>query len=595
MSASTLPLTKTLTVPRAQIGVFGRLARDPLAWISTILFGVILLSALLAPLLAPQDPNASALENVLAPIGPDHLLGGDSAGRDVFSRLLFAGQFSLAGAAIALLVALVIGVPTGLIAGFYGRTFDTVANWTTNLLMALPAILVLLAVRAVVGPSMWLSMAIFGILLSPGFFRLVRNSVGAVRNELYVDAARVSGLSDARIIGRHVLFVVRAPIFIQSAMVAGVAIGIQAGLEFLGLGDISIPTWGGMLNEGFAKIYQAPTLILWPGLVIGVTCLSLALLANSVRDALDDSRGAAATPGEDDAVDAVNEPVPPVTSPGADTLLSVSHLRVGYPQNGGGDRVVVKDVSLHVERGEVLGLVGESGSGKSQTAFSIMGLLPTPGRVISGEIVVDGRNVVDLSARERRGLRGRRIGYIPQEPMSNLDPSFTIGSQLVEPMTAVLGLSRAAAKEKALALLERVGIADPARVFAAYPHEISGGMAQRVLIAGAVSCDPDLLIADEPTTALDVTVQAEVLDLLRDLQRERRMAVILVTHNFGVVADICDRVAVMRGGRIVEENSVTELFARPRHPYTRMLLDSTLDDVEPRSQRDRAQSKGSNA
>lgn len=588
MSATTLPLTRSIAIPRARAGVFHRLARDPIAWVSALMLLLIIGSALLAPVLAPADPNASRLEDVLAAPSAAMPLGGDSAGRDVLSRLLFAGQFSLAGAGVALGVALLLGVPSGLIAGFYGRWFDATASWVTNLLMALPAILVLLALRAAIGPSMWLSMAVFGVLLSPGFFRLVRTAVTNVRNELYVDAARVSGLSDPRIIGRHVLFVVRAPIFIQAAMIAGVAIGIQAGLEFLGLGDLRIPTWGSMLNEGFAKIYQAPSLIVWPGLVIGIVCLSLALLANSVRDALDDSRGAVGGgDGVEDLADGTaQEGVVAERPEGA--YLEVDDLRVAYPASGGGDKTVVRGVSLHVRRGEVLGLVGESGSGKSQTAFAILGLIPVPGRVAGGRILLDGHALDGLDAKSRRELRGRTIGYIPQEPMSNLDPSYTIGSQLVEPMRAVLKLSRADAKSKALALLERVGIADPQRVFASYPHEISGGMAQRVLIAGAVSCDPDLLIADEPTTALDVTVQAEVLDLLRDLQRERGMAVVFVTHNFGVVADICDRVAVMRQGRVVEQNDVRSLFAAPQHPYTQMLLSSTLDDAPTRALRPRA-------
>jgi peptide/nickel transport system permease protein len=194
-----------------------------------------------------------------------------------------------------------------------------------------------------------------------------------------------------------------------------------------------------------------------------------------------------------------------------------------------------------------------------------------------------GQELQGLDRAAMNKLRGRHIAYIPQEPMSNLDPSFRIGFQLIEPMRQHLGLSTADAKQKALALLERVGIPEPERVYRSYPHEISGGMAQRVLIAGAVSCDPELLIADEPTTALDVTVQAEVLDLMRSLQQERNMGMVLVTHDFGVVADICDHVAVMQSGRIVENAPARELFADPQHPYTRMLLDSTLENSEPRA------------
>jgi peptide/nickel transport system permease protein len=260
----------------------------------------------------------------------------------------------------------------------------------------------------------------------------------------------------------------------------------------------------------------------------------------------------------------------------------VEDLRVSYP-GPDGDRVVVDGVSLTARRGEVLGLVGESGSGKSQTAFAILGLLSPQATVGAGRLDFADLDLTALDGRGWNRLRGRRIGYVPQEPMSNLDPSFRIGFQLVEPMRRHLGLSSAAARAKALGLLERVGIADPERVLRAYPHQISGGMAQRVLIAGAVSCDPDLLIADEPTTALDVTVQAEVLDLMRSLQREREMGMILVTHDFGVVADICDRVAVMRAGRIVETASARELFGDPQHDYTRMLLDSTLEGAEPRA------------
>ena len=230
-----------------------------------------------------------------------------------------------------------------------------------------------------------------------------------------------------------------------------------------------------------------------------------------------------------------------------------------------------------VDRGEVLGLVGESGSGKSQTAFAILGLLPAEAIVSSGRINVGGRPMLGLSQKQLNVLRGTRIAYVPQEPMSNLDPAFTVGQQFAFAMRKKLGLTKAQARQRALALLARVNIHEPERVHDFYPHQLSGGMAQRVLIAIAVSCDPELLIADEPTTALDVTVQAEVLDLLRDLQQERSMAMVLVTHNFGVVADICDRVAVMKDGEIVETGETRALMSAPTHPYTQLLLSSVLD------------------
>ncbi|MDN4599477.1 dipeptide/oligopeptide/nickel ABC transporter permease/ATP-binding protein [Leifsonia virtsii] len=570
---------------RSSRSLLRRLLKKPIAVVSLSFLVFIVLLAVFGPLLAPHDPDAASAVDVLGPLSPAHPFGTDSAGRDVLSRLLYATRFSIAGAALALVVAAIVGVTGGLIAGYYGRWFEGLSSWVVGLLQALPGIVVLLAARAVLGPSLWTSMAIFGVLLSPAFYRLVYSTVSAVRDELYVDAARVSGLTDARIISRHILTVVRGPALVQASFVAGIAISIQAGLEFLGLGDLSIPTWGSMLNEGFSNIYTDPTLMLWPSLAIGLTCVSLVLLANALRDTLEQSgrtrrrrrRTAAAVP--------VIERQPVVVH-GADhrfdeaeVLLSVDSLAVGYAQEDGSVTTVVEDVSLTVHRGEVHGLIGESGSGKTQTAWSVLRLLPDGGRIVGGSITFEGQDLATRSEAQMRGLRGLKIAYIPQEPMSNLDASFTVGSQLVEPMRANLKISRAEAKKRALELLRRVGIPNPERTFNAYPHQISGGMAQRVLIAGAVSCDPDLLIADEPTTALDVTVQADVLDLLRSLQSELHMGMILVTHNFGVVADICDTVSVMRSGRIVETGPVRDLFARPEHPYTRSLFDAVLEET----------------
>lgn len=583
--------------PAARRSLLSRLLRNPVGLATMIFLLLLVLSAVFAHLIAPHDPNDASIQDVLGPPAEGHPLGFDSSGRDVLSRLIFAGRFSLAGAALALVIALVIGVIGGLIAGYYGKWFDSVSSWLTGLLMALPGIVVLLAARSVLGPSMWLSMMIFGVLLSPAFFRLVYASVTAVRGELYVDAARVAGLSDTRIIGKHILTVVRAPVIIQSAMVLGIAIAIQAGLDFLGLGDQSIPTWGTMLNDGFRQLYKEPTLILWPSIVIALTCVALTLLANTIRDELERSTKAKRRrrpPLRPVDVDkkAAHVHAEDLASSGrtGEVLLDVRDLSVGYDQPNGTVKTVVHDVSLVVRRGEVHGLIGESGSGKTQTAWSVLRLLPDGGRITGGSIFFEGADLALEPEKEMTKIRGKKIAYIPQEPMSNLDSSFTIGSQLVEPMRVCLGLSKKEATAKALKLLERVGIPNPTRTFAAYPHEVSGGMAQRVLIAGAISCDPDLLIADEPTTALDVTVQAEVLDLLRELQRELNMGVVLVTHNFGVVADLCDRVSVMRDGRVIETGPVRSIFTQAMHPYTQSLLAAILEDGPARGDLDESTS-----
>ncbi len=571
--------------------VIKKILKNPMGLIAVVVLAVMVLMAVLANVLAPFDPNFANIGKTLANPDAANLLGTDSVGRDVWSRLVFGARTTLLSAILCAVVAVGIGLPSGLIAGYYAGKFDGVANWVVNLLMALPGIIVLLTVRAAFGPSVWVSMIAFGVLLSPGYFRLTRTAVQSVRNELYVDAARVAGLSDWAIIVRHIFSVVRAPIIIQTAIVCGVAISIQSGLEFLGLGDPTVATWGVMLSEGFKNVYLNPTLLLWPALAIGATIGALVLLGNAVRDALEDAEKI--KPAKRGSVEVLSSRTVPgraqreVVEAGTEHhLVKVSHLGVGYPQADGSVKKVVDDVSFHVDRGEVLGIVGESGSGKSQTAFSILGLLPDAARITAGSIQFDGKyTVAPTDDRVSQGrlseFRGKRISYIPQEPMSNLDPAFTIGHQLVTPMVRVLKISKAEAKERALKLLDDVGIRFPEKTFKAYPHEVSGGMAQRVLIAGAISCEPDLIIADEPTTALDVTVQADVLDLIRDLQKRLNVGVILVTHNFGVVADLCDRVAVMQDGRLVEDGNVRDILRNPRDPYTKKLLGSMLEGKEP--------------
>jgi ABC-type dipeptide/oligopeptide/nickel transport system ATPase component/ABC-type dipeptide/oligopeptide/nickel transport system permease subunit len=576
----------------ARTSVFKRILKNPMGLTAIVILSVLILVAIFAGWIAPFGENAANIGKTLASPDAVNLLGTDSAGRDTFSRLVFGAQTTLLSALLCAAVAIAIGLPAGLIAGYYSGPFDSAANWVVNVLMALPGIIVLLTIRAAFGPSVWISMIAFGILISPGYFRLTRTAVQSVRNELYVDAARVSGLSDTRIITRHIFSVVRAPIIIQTAIVCGVAISIQSGLEFLGLGDPTVATWGVMLSEGFKNVYLTPLLLLWPALAIGLAVGALVLLGNAVRDALEDREKVTVSKRNDPPTVALQMQRGPrkktanVESGTENHLVKVSHLAIGYPQANGTLKQVVSDVSFSVDRGEVLGIVGESGSGKSQTAFSILGLLPPEARIMSGSIQFDGEYTVQpgedtVDQSRLSDLRGKRISYIPQEPMSNLDPAYTIGSQLVAPMVTVLGISKAEAKKRALKLLSDVGIVDPARTFKAYPHEVSGGMAQRVLIAGAISCEPDLIIADEPTTALDVTVQAEVLDLIRDLQKRLGVGVILVTHNFGVVADLCDRVVVMQAGRLVEGGNVRDILGAPRDPYTITLLDSMLENKKP--------------
>jgi oligopeptide/dipeptide ABC transporter ATP-binding protein len=254
-------------------------------------------------------------------------------------------------------------------------------------------------------------------------------------------------------------------------------------------------------------------------------------------------------------------------------LLEVNNLRTHFPTRAGLVRAV-DGVSFYLDRGELLGLVGESGCGKSMTALSVMRLIAPPGKIVGGEILFDGKDLLKFSDSEMRQMRGDDIAMIFQDPMTSLNPVYTVGEQIAEALRLHRKLSHKQARQAAIEAMREVAIPDPGRRASDYPHQLSGGMRQRVMIAMALACNPKLLIADEPTTALDVTIQAQILELLDDLRKQRELAVLLITHDLGVVAEVADRVAVMYTGKIVEESPVDELFARPKHPYTEGLLRS---------------------
>ncbi|WP_231686050.1 dipeptide/oligopeptide/nickel ABC transporter permease/ATP-binding protein [Arthrobacter sp. ZBG10] len=568
---------------RRPAGVFMRLLRKPLGAIPLLILVVLIVLAILAPVLSTHSPTFASLEQVDAPAGtPGWPLGADQYGRDIWARVLTSLQVSFISAVLGAGIAVVVGTTFGLIAGYVGKRTDAVSSWVFNLVMSFPGIVLLIVLFPVTGGTYQATMLVFGFLLSPGIYRLVRNLVQGVRNELYVDAARVAGLSNRRILTRHVLYVVRGPIVIALAFLASAAIGVQAGLAFLGFGAVSQPSFGSMTSDAFTNIYTAPVQLVWSAGFLALLNGSLVLLANAYRDVLSAPQAKAkrrrVKTGEAvvERASASESAGDAPSAPSAHGLLRVRGLRVSYPQSDGSMKDVVRDVSLDIAPGEIVGLVGESGSGKTQTAFSILGVLPKQAAVVAGALELAGESLLRKDARGMRRLRRGVISYIPQEPMSNLDPSFTVGSQLIAGISAAM--SRQEAKDTIIGLLARVGIADPERTYNSYPHQVSGGMAQRALIAGAVASRPKLLIADEPTTALDVTVQAEILDLLRDLQAEYGMGVLLVTHNFGVVADLCDRVLVMRDGELVEAGGVREMFNNPQHPYTQQLIGSILDE-----------------
>lgn len=549
------------------------LMRRPSVVIATLWLVLVLLAALWPSLLTSQSPTDQDLSVILQPPSREHLLGTTALGQDVLSRLVYGARPTVIGVLIAVSVALVLGTIGGLVAGYAGGLADSILSRLADLLFAVPGLIIVLVVYTVFPYNDMIGMATFGVILYAGLMRIVRSVVISARQEAFVDAARVSGLPSHLIVRRHLLPRVLPVLFVQATLIGAIVIIVQSGLAFLGFGPRPpAPSWGGMVAEGAAAILRQPWLIVPAGLVITLTVLAMSVLGESIRDESTAAWG---------ATKLRRRPRPSGLQSAASTqaidptvLLQVDSLSIVFDQSADNAIEVVSGVSLSIAAGEVLGVLGESGCGKSVTATSVLGMLPGTGRISSGSVYFEGRDLAQEDESVLRDVRGRRIGFVSQEPMVSLDPTFRVGHQLREAVRRHLGLSRRQADERVVELLTAVGLPEPADVARRYPHQLSGGMAQRVVIAMALAGDPVLLIADEPTTALDVTVQSEILDLLRELARERGMAILLITHNWGVVANICDRVVVMYAGQVVETAAVTDLFGDAEHPYTRGLLRS---------------------
>jgi peptide/nickel transport system permease protein len=370
------------------------------------------------------------------------------------------------------------------------------------------------------------------------------------------------------VLRRHVLPSLAGPVLVQGSLFCAGALIAQSGLSFLGLlrPDSTGPTWGNMVADAANVLGQDTWLLVPTGGIIALTVLAFSLLGDAVRDATV-GRSIGSVPlsrqlAKPSAAAIVAQP-----SPRGDDLLVIDGLTVTL-----GDVRLLTDVSLTVRAGEAVGIVGESGCGKTVTARTVLGLLPPGGRVASGSVRFGGQELTTLTERQLNRVRGAGIALVFQDAVSSLDPTYTVGSQLCEVIRHHTGTSRRTARERAVDLLATVRLAEPEAVLRLRPHQLSGGMAQRVGIAIALAASPRLLIADEPTTALDVTVQQEVLELLGDLRRRLGMALILVTHDWGVLAEVCDRAVVMYAGEIVEEAAVDRLCLTPRHPYSAALL-----------------------
>ncbi|HET6486465.1 MAG TPA: microcin C ABC transporter permease [Spirochaetia bacterium] len=527
-----------------------------------------------------------------APSPPTHVnwLGTDENGRDVLANLIYGFRISVLFGLTLAIVCSIIGVIAGAIQGYYGGWVDILGQRFIEVWSGLPQLFLIIILSSIVQPNFWwllLIMVLFGWM---GLVGLVRAEFLRARNFEYVLAAKALGMKDRRVIFRHVLPNAMVATLTFMPFILGGSLGTLTALDYLGFGlPVGTASLGDLLQQGQSNL-QAPWLGISAFVVLGGALVLLFFVGEAVRDAFDPRRampsGVSAGEEESAAVEmpaGLPEPVGSGRSSTDGALLSIQGLQVGF-RRGAVVHRVVHGASLQVRENETLGLVGESGSGKTVTAQAILRLIPEtliayPG----GEILFEGQRVLDLADSELQRLRGSRIGMIFQEPMSSLNPLHTVERQLTETLGLHQGLRGPRASQVALTWLERVGLRDAERRLKAFPHQLSGGERQRVMIAMALANEPRLLIADEPTTALDVTIQAQILALIKQLQRELRMAVLFITHDLGIVRRFADRVAVMHDGLIVETGATEEIFQNPRDPYTRRLLDTEAARESPRA------------
>ncbi len=572
---------------RRQAGFWHRFRHQPYAIGGLVFLLIVTVAAIFAPLIAPYPPDLQNLNITNAGPSALHWLGTDDLGRDILSRLIWGGRDSLRATFEIVGIAVVIAVPIGLVAGFFRGAVDSVIMRFMDALFSFPPLVLALTVAALLGASLNDTAIAISIVFVPSFVRLLRGEVIAVREENFIESARSLGATSNRLMRRHIVPNVASPIIIQVSLALGFALLVEAGLSFLGLGEQPpTPSWGSMLSEGYQFIFSTPWALIFPGLAIMFTVLAFNLVADGLRDSLGRERpkssslassDSAARKSRLDRLRGVSrqpaQPGPATATSTPEKLLAVRDLRIEFLTNGQW-LPVMEGATFDLEKGRTLGLVGESGSGKTVSALAVMGLLPPRGCRSSGSARFEGRDLMRLGPADLRQIRGNEIAMIFQEPMTSLNPAFTVGNQIAEQVRTHLGLGKKEAWNVAVEMLDRVEIPGSGVRARDYPHAFSGGMRQRVMIAMALSCSPKLLIADEPTTALDVTTQAQIVELLHKLQREEDMAMIFVTHDLGVIADVADDVAVMYAGQIVEQTEAAALFTRPRHPYTEALLHS---------------------
>ncbi|MDX3666141.1 dipeptide/oligopeptide/nickel ABC transporter permease/ATP-binding protein [Streptomyces europaeiscabiei] len=565
-----------------------RWRRNPSLLSGAVILGLLLLVALVAPPLLSGSAETLTGDTRLGP-GAQHLLGTDAFGRDVLARALVATRLTLLMAAAATAASFVLGVAIGALVHLAPGWLRETCLRLIDSAVAFPSLVLALVIAAVLGPGMGSAIVAIAVAGVPGFARLTANLAATVADKDYVLTARLLGVPGLRILGRHVLPNISGPLLVLLSSSFTLSLLDISSLSFVGLG-VQNPQydWGRLLNEALPSIFAQPSLVLAPSIMLIVTGVGAMLLGDGVASLVDPrTRGTApapartadpagpGAPAQDGAVQAPQAPGGAVAVAGTepDGLLTVAGLTVRA-----GERTLVDDVSFTIGAGQIVGLVGESGSGKSTIAMAVAGLLPEGVQANASRLALGD---LDLLATPPERRLATDIGIVYQDPIGTFNPALRLGTQLTEVARVHLGTPRRQAAQDMVRALADIHVTEPDRRLRQHPHELSGGMLQRASIASAMTTNPRLLIADEPTTALDVTVQAEVLRQFRRINREHGTAMLFISHDIGVVGVLCDTVLVLHGGRVVDRTTGGDLRrGTVTHPYTRALLAATPAAVE---------------
>ncbi|KFF97909.1 peptide ABC transporter ATP-binding protein [Streptomyces scabiei] len=565
-----------------------RWRRNPSLLSGAVILGLLLLVALVAPPLLSGSAETLTGDTRLGP-GAEHLLGTDAFGRDVLARALVATRLTLLMAAAATAASFVVGVAIGALVHLAPGWLRETCLRLIDSAVAFPSLVLALVIAAVLGPGTVSAIVAIAVAGVPGFARLTANLAATVADKDYVLTARLLGVPGLRILGRHVLPNISGPLLVLLSSSFTLSLLDISSLSFVGLG-VQNPQydWGRLLNEALPSIFAQPSLVLAPSIMLIVTGVGAMLLGDGVASLVDPRiRGTAPAPAK--TADPAGPLAPaqhgaaqePQASGGAvtvagtepDGLLTVAGLTVRA-----GERTLVDDVSFTIGAGQIVGLVGESGSGKSTIAMAVAGLLPEGVRANASRLALGDLDLLGTPPERRLATE---IGIVYQDPIGTFNPALRLGTQLTEVARVHLGTPRRQAAQDMVRALADIHVTEPDRRLRQHPHELSGGMLQRASIASAMTTNPRLLIADEPTTALDVTVQAEVLRQFRRINREHGTAMLFISHDIGVVGVLCDTVLVLHGGRVVDRTTGGDLRrGTVTHPYTRALLAATPAAVE---------------